>query len=166
MGPLDGIRVTDLTRFLAGPYCTMELGDFGADVVKIEPLSGDHSRYQSLRPDLVGNSYFFAAANRNKRSVTVDTRKAEGREIVHRLVRRADVLVENFRPGVMERLGLGYATLRAENPRLVYCSNTGFGSAGPYSQRPGFDQVGQGMSGFMSITGQEPTGPTRAGIAL
>ncbi len=166
MRPLDGVRVVDLTRFLAGPFCTMELGDFGADVVKIEPLDGDHSRYQSLRADLVGNSYFFAAANRNKRSVTVDTRTEGGREILLRLIRRADVLVENFRPGVMERLGLGYAALRDENPRLIYCSITGFGSTGPYSQRPGFDQVGQGMSGFMSITGQEPTGPTRAGIAL
>jgi crotonobetainyl-CoA:carnitine CoA-transferase CaiB-like acyl-CoA transferase len=166
MGPLDGIRVLDLTRFLAGPYCTMELADFGADVVKVEPLDGDHSRYQSLRPDLVGNSYFFAAANRNKRSIALDVRKDAGKEIVRRLAQRADILVENFRPGVMERLGLGYETLHQTNPRLIYCSITGFGSTGPYSQRPGFDQVGQGMSGFMSITGQEPTGPTRAGIAL
>ena len=166
MRPLDGIRVLDLTRFLAGPYCTMELGDFGADVVKVEPLDGDHSRYQSLRDDLVGNSYFFAAANRNKRSITVDVRKDTGKEIVRGLARRADIVVENFRPGVMERLGLAYVTLRQTNPRLIYCSITGFGSTGPYSQRPGFDQVGQGMSGFMSITGQEPTGPTRAGIAL
>ncbi|HKV44164.1 MAG TPA: CoA transferase [bacterium] len=166
MRPLDGFRVVDLTRFLAGPYCTQELGDFGADVVKIEPLDGDHSRSQSLRQDLVGNSYFFAAANRNKRSITIDTRTEEGQEIVHQLARRADVVVENFRPGVMERLGLGAETLRRENPRLVYCRITGFGSTGPYSQRPGFDQVGQGMSGFMSITGQAPTGPTRAGIAL
>ncbi|HLW61143.1 MAG TPA: CoA transferase [bacterium] len=166
MRPLDGIRVVDLTRFLAGPYCTQELGDFGADVVKVEPIDGDHSRYQSLRQDLVGNSYFFAAANRNKRSITIDTRTEAGREIVQRLARGADVLVENFRPGVMERLGLGAEKLRRENPRLVYCRITGFGSTGPYSQRPGFDQVGQGMSGFMSITGQAATGPTRAGIAL
>jgi len=166
MKPLDGIRVLDLTRFLAGPYCTMELGDFGADVIKVEPLNGDHSRSQSLRADLVGNSYFFAAANRNKRSITLDVRKDTGKEIVRALARRADILVENFRPGVMERLGLAYETLRQTNPRLIYCSITGFGSTGPYSQRPGFDQVGQGMSGFMSITGQEPTGPTRAGIAL
>ncbi len=166
MGPLDGIRVVDLTRFLAGPYCTQELGDFGADVIKIEARDGDPSRDQTLRPDLLGDSYFFAAANRNKRSVTVDVRTEAGREIVHRLVRGADVFVENFRPEVAERLGLGPQALRAENPRLVYCSITGFGRTGPYSQRPGFDQVGQGMSGFMSITGQEPTGPTRAGIAL
>ena len=166
MRPLDGIRVVDLTRFLAGPYCTQELGDFGADVIKIEPLDGDGTRYQTLRSDLLGNSYFFAAANRNKRSVTIDVRKDAGREIVLRLARNADVLVENFRPGVMDRLGLGEQGLRKENPRLIYCSVTGFGSTGPYSERPGFDQVGQGMSGFMSITGQEPTGPTRAGIAL
>jgi CoA:oxalate CoA-transferase len=164
--PLDGVRVVDLTRFLAGPYCTQELGDFGADVVKIEPLEGDGTRYQSRRPDLLGNSYFFAAANRNKRSITADVRTDAGAEIVRRLARRADVLVENFRPGVMERLGLGAEALQVDNPRLIYCSVTGFGSTGPYSGRPGFDQVGQGMSGFMSVTGQEPTGPTRAGIAL
>jgi crotonobetainyl-CoA:carnitine CoA-transferase CaiB-like acyl-CoA transferase len=164
--PLDGIRVVDLTRFLAGPYCTQELGDFGADVIKIEPREGDGTRYQTLRPDLMGNSYFFAAANRNKRSIAIDVRTEAGKEIVLRLTQRADVLVENFRPGVMERLGLGADLLRARHPRLIYCRVNGFGSTGPYSQRPGFDQVGQGMSGFMSITGQEPTGPTRAGIAL
>jgi crotonobetainyl-CoA:carnitine CoA-transferase CaiB-like acyl-CoA transferase len=166
MLPLDGVRVVDLTRFLAGPFCTMELGDFGADVVKVEPLDGDPSRYQTLRPDLVGNSYFFAAANRNKRSITVDMKADAGRGIIRRLSRRADVVIENFRPGVMERLGLGARALREENPRLIYCGISGFGQTGPYSQRPGFDQVAQGMSGFMSITGQEPTGPTRAGIAL
>jgi CoA:oxalate CoA-transferase len=164
--PLDGIRVVDLTRFLAGPYCTQELGDFGADVIKIEPREGDGTRNQTLRPDLVGNSYFFAAANRNKRSAAVDVRTEAGRAIVLRLTARADVFVENFRPGVMERLGLGPDLLRERHPRLVYCRVTGFGGTGPYSGRPGFDQVGQGMSGFMSITGQEPTGPTRAGIAL
>lgn len=166
MRPLDGIRVVDLTRYLAGPYCTQELGDFGADVIKIEPLDGDSTRQHSLRPDLVGNSYFFAAANRNKRSITIDVRTEAGKEIILRLAARADVLVENFRPGVMERLGLGYELLRKTNPRLIYCSVTGFGNTGPYSQRPGFDQIGQGMSGFMSITGQDPIGPTRAGIAL
>jgi crotonobetainyl-CoA:carnitine CoA-transferase CaiB-like acyl-CoA transferase len=166
MRPLDNVRVADLTRFLAGPYCTMELGDFGADIIKVEPLGGDPSRYQSLRSDLVGNSYFFAAANRNKRSITVDFTTPQGQEVIRRLAQGADVLVENFRPGVMERLGLGYETLREGNPRLIYCGITGFGKTGPYSQRPGFDQVGQGMSGFMSVTGQEATGPTRAGIAL
>jgi crotonobetainyl-CoA:carnitine CoA-transferase CaiB-like acyl-CoA transferase len=165
-GPLAGIRIVDLTRFLAGPFCTQELGDFGADVVKIEPLDGDHSRQQTLRPELVGNSYFFAAANRNKRSIALDVTEPPGREVVLRLARRADVVIENFRPGVMERLGFGARTLREHNPKLIYCGVTGFGQTGPYSGRPGFDQVGQGMSGFMSITGQEPTGPTRAGIAL
>jgi len=166
MLPLEGVRVVDLTRFLAGPYCTMELGDHGADVIKIEPLEGDHTRRQTLRPDLVGNSYFFAAANRSKRSVTLDFTMEDGKEVVRRLARTADIVIENFRPGVMERLGLGARGLRAENPRLIYCGVTGFGQTGPYAGRPGFDQVGQGMSGFMSITGQEPTGPTRAGIAL
>ncbi len=166
MLPLDGVRVVDLTRFLAGPFCTQELGDFGADVIKIEPLDGDHARYQSLREDLLGNSYFFTAANRSKRSITVNATVPAGAEIVRRLARTADVVIENFRPGVMERLGLGVRTLRKINPRLIYCGVSGFGQTGPYSQRPGFDQVAQGMSGFMSITGQEPTGPTRAGIAL
>jgi crotonobetainyl-CoA:carnitine CoA-transferase CaiB-like acyl-CoA transferase len=166
MFPLEGIKVIDLTRFLAGPYCTMELGDFGADVIKVEPLDGDHSRYQTLRRDLVGNSYFFAAANRNKRSITVNLATEDGREIVCRLARGADVVIENFRPGVMVRLGLGARALREANPRLIYCGISGFGQSGPYHARPGFDQVAQGMSGFMSITGQEPTGPTRAGIAL
>src|SRR2546425_311331 len=115
MRPLDGIRVVDLTRFLAGPYCTQELGDFGADVIKIEPRAGDPSRYQSLRPDLVGDSYFFAAANRNKRSVTVDVRTEAGREVVRRLAHRADVFVENFRPGVPERLGFGSEPLRTDH---------------------------------------------------
>jgi crotonobetainyl-CoA:carnitine CoA-transferase CaiB-like acyl-CoA transferase len=166
MGPLTGIRIVDLTRFLAGPFCTQELGDFGADVVKIEPLDGDHSRNQTLRPELVGNSYFFAGANRNKRSIALDVTKPAGRDVVLRLARRADVVIENFRPGVMERLGFGARALRERNPRLIYCGVSGFGQTGPYSGRPGFDQVGQGMSGFMSITGQERTGPTRAGIAL
>ncbi len=166
MFPLEGIRIVDLTRFLAGPFCTQELGDFGADVVKVEPLDGDHTRYQSLRKELLGNSYFFAAANRNKRSITLDLATEAGREIVRRLARRADVFIENSRPGVMERLGLGARALREANPRLVYCGVSGFGQTGPYRTRPGFDQVAQGMSGFMSITGQEPTGPTRAGIAL
>lgn len=166
MLPLAGIRIVDLTRFLAGPFCTMELADFGAEVIKVEPLEGDHSRYQTLRPDLVGNSYFFAAANRNKRSIAVNLGAEDGREIVRRLARDADVVIENFRPGVMDRLGLGASVLRARNPTLIYCGISGFGQTGPYSTRPGFDQVAQGMSGFMSITGQEPTGPTRAGIAL
>jgi len=166
MGPLGGIRVVDLTRFLAGPFCTQELGDFGADVVKIEPVDGDPSRNQTLRPELVGNSYFFAAANRSKRSIALDVTKPAGRDVVLRLTRRADVVIENFRPGVMDRLGFGAPALREHNPRLIYCGVTGFGQTGPYSGRPGFDQVGQGMSGFMSVTGQEPAGPTRAGIAL
>jgi crotonobetainyl-CoA:carnitine CoA-transferase CaiB-like acyl-CoA transferase len=166
MGPLAGIRVVDLTRFLAGPFCTQELGDFGADVVKIEPVDGDPSRNQTLRPELIGNSYFFAAANRSKRSIALDVTEPAGRDVVLRLTQRADVVIENFRPGVMDRLGFGAPALREHNPRLIYCGVTGFGQTGPYSGRPGFDQVGQGMSGFMSITGQEPTGPTRAGIAL
>jgi len=166
MRPLDGIRVVDLTRFLAGPYCTQELGDFGADVIKIEPLDGDGTRYQTLRPDLLGNSYFFAAANRNKRSVAIDVRKEAGKEIVLRLARRADVFVENFRPGVTDRLGLGEASLRKDNPRLIYCSITGYGFTGPKAGRPGYDILAQAEAGVMSFTGEPDGGPIRYPIAI
>lgn len=160
-GPLHGIRVLDLTRYLAGPYCTMLLGDMGAEVVKLEPpgsgrdfggAGGGHA------------NYFFLSVNRSKRSVTLDLSEPRGREVFLRLVDRADVVVENFRPAVMGERGLAAATLRARNPRLVYCNISGFGATGPYAERPGFDQIAQGMSGLMSVTGTEQ--PTRAGIAI
>ncbi len=161
-GPLEGVRVLDLTRYLAGPFATMLLGDYGADVVKLEPREGREFRAPGSERD----SYFFLSSNRGKRSATLDLRKPRGREIFLRMLQGADVLVENFRPGVMERLELGAESLLERFPRLVYCGISGFGADGPYAERPGFDQIAQGMSGFMSITGTDASGPTRAGIAI
>lgn len=161
-GPLDGIRVVDLTRYLAGPFGSMLLADYGADVLKVESPRG---REFSSGPDAPDN-YFFLSANRGKRSMTIDIKKPEGRDLLLRLLDGADVLIENFRPGVMEQLGLGGETLIERFPRLVYCGISGFGADGPYRDRPGFDQIAQGMSGFMSLTGTEESGPTRAGIAI
>ena len=160
--PLDGIRVLDFTRYLAGPFASMMLADYGADVVKVESRAGREFR----APGSDRDSYFFLSSNRGKRSITVDL-KAEGAvDLLLRVLPQFDVLVENFRPGVMERLGLGPDTLLERFPRLVYCGISGFGATGPYSDRPGFDQIAQGMSGFMSLTGTEDSGPTRAGIAI
>ena len=161
-GPLAGIRVLDLTRYLAGPFCTQLLADYGADVVKIESRKGREFR----APDAKRDSYFFLSANRGKRSLTLDYRSERGRDVLLRLVETCDVLVENFRPDVMPALGLGAETLLQKHPRLVYCGISGFGADGPYASRPGFDQIAQGMSGFMSLTGTAESGPTRAGIAI
>jgi CoA:oxalate CoA-transferase len=160
--PLSGVRVLDFTRYLAGPFCSMLLADYGADVVKVEAREGREFR----PPGADRDNYFFLSANRGKRSITLDPRSDAGRELALRLLADSDVLVENFRPGVMERLGLGPAMLVERFPRLVYCGISGFGADGPYRDRPGFDQIAQGMSGFMSLTGTEETGPTRAGIAI
>lgn len=161
-GPLRGVRVLDFTRYLAGPFCTMLLADAGADVIKIESREGREFR----SPGEGRDSYFFLSANRGKRSIALDARCDEGRALVERLLPRFDVVVENFRPGVMARLGLAPDALRAEHPSLVVCSISGFGADGPYAQRPGFDQIAQGMSGFMSLTGTSESGPTRAGLAI
>jgi crotonobetainyl-CoA:carnitine CoA-transferase CaiB-like acyl-CoA transferase len=157
--------VVDLTRNLAGPYCTMLLADLGADVVKIEqPGAGDDTR--SWAPPLWGDvSATFLAANRNKRSMAVDLDRPEGVEIVKRLADGADVLVESFRPGSLERRGLGYATLRSVNPRLVYCSVSAFGQHGPLSDRPGYDPVIQAHTGILSVTGEPDGPPVRLGVA-
>jgi crotonobetainyl-CoA:carnitine CoA-transferase CaiB-like acyl-CoA transferase len=160
--PLAGVRVLDLTRYLAGPFCTMLLGDYGADVVKVEPKGEREFR----APGAGRDSYFFLSSNRNKRSVTLDLRAPAGKATFLRILPRFDVVVENFRPGVMEALGLGAENLRALHRRLVYCAISGFGPDGPYRDRPGFDQIAQGMSGFMSVTGTAESGPTRAGIAI
>jgi formyl-CoA transferase len=165
-GPLDGIRVLDLTRALAGPYCTLMLGDMGADVVKVEmPGTGDEARGWGP-PFIEGESTYFMSISRNKRSVTVDLKQAEGREIVRRLMKRADVLVENFRPGLMDRFGFGYEQAKAINPRLIFCSISGFGQTGPRANQPAFDQVLQGMGGAMSLTGQPGGQPTKFGIPI
>ncbi len=160
--PLAGVRVLDLTRYLAGPFCTMLLADYGADVVKVESREGREFR----QPGQDRDSYFFLSSNRGKRSLTCDVRTPAGRDLLLRMLSRFDVLVENFRPGVMDRLGLGREALRERFPRLIYCAISGFGPDGPYRDRPGFDQIAQGMSGFMSLTGTVESGPTRAGIAI
>jgi CoA:oxalate CoA-transferase len=160
--PLSGVRVLDLTRYLAGPFCTMLLADYGADVVKVESRAGREFRMPGAKSD----SYFFLSSNRGKRSMTLDLRQPAGRELLLRLLPRFDVLVENYRPGVMEAWGLGARQLLLRFPRLVYCAISGFGAEGPYRDRPGFDQIAQGMSGFMSLTGTAAAGPTRAGIAI
>lgn len=160
--PLAGIRVLDLTRYLAGPFATMLLADYGADVVKVESRSGREFR----RPEDTRDNYFFLSSNRGKRSLTLDLKASAGQQLLLRLLPHFDVLIENFRPGVMEKLGLGAEVLTARFPRLVYCGISGFGADGPYSERPGFDQIAQGMSGFMSLTGTPESGPTRAGIAI
>ncbi len=160
--PIRGTRVLDLTRYLAGPFCTMMLADYGADVVRVESPKGREFRLPGLDHD----SYFFLSSNRGKRSVVIDLSRAEGRMLLRRLLPRFDVLVENFRPGVMAGLGLDPEELTNEFPRLVYCGISGFGATGPYRDRPGFDQIAQGMSGFMSLTGTRESGPTRAGTAI
>src|SRR5580698_497172 len=160
--PLSGIRVIDLTRILAGPFCTMMLADMGAEVIKIEtPGQGDPLRGQGVIRD--GLSWYFAAFNRNKRSVTLNLRGEEGRAALARLIERSDVLVENYRPGVLAAMGFDDARLRALNPGLVTCSLSGFGDGGPYRDRPSFDFIAQAMSGFMSVTGEAGGGPLRAG---
>lgn len=170
---LKDIRILDLTRALAGPFCTMMLGDLGADVIKVErPGSGDDSR--GWGPPFVGEPYgpypgesaYFIAANRNKRSITVDLKDPAGQEIVRRLAAVSDVLVENFVTGTMDRLGLGYDDLRAVNPRLIYCSISGYGRTGPYAERPGYDFIIQAEGGMMSITGPVEGPPSRVGIPI
>jgi crotonobetainyl-CoA:carnitine CoA-transferase CaiB-like acyl-CoA transferase len=147
---------------LAGPFCSMLLGDMGAEIVKIEtPGAGDPVRQQGVIRD--GLSWYFAAFNRNKRSLTLNLRHAEGRGVLERLIAKSDVLVENFRPGVMAAIGFDELRLKALNPALVYCNLTGFGSSGPYRDRPSFDFIAQAMSGFMSVTGESGGPPVRAG---
>jgi crotonobetainyl-CoA:carnitine CoA-transferase CaiB-like acyl-CoA transferase len=159
--PLSGLRVVDLTRILAGPFCSMILGDMGAEVIKIEtPDEGDPVRRQGVIRD--GLSWYFAGFNRNKRSLTLNLRHAEGREVLAKLIAGSDVLVENFRTGVLPGMGLDEARLRALNPDLVYCNITGFGGSGPYRDRPSFDFIAQAMSGFMSVTGEPDGAPMRA----
>ncbi|MBS0242481.1 MAG: CoA transferase [Proteobacteria bacterium] len=159
--PLSGIRVVDLTRVLSGPFCTMLLGDMGADVIKIETPQGDTLRGQGAGKHDV--SFYFAAHNRNKRSVVLDLRKDEGRRVLERMISKADVLVENFRPGVLADMGFSDSRLQELNPRLVTASINGYGSTGPYVDRPAFDFIAQAMSGFMATTGAAGGDPMRAG---
>jgi crotonobetainyl-CoA:carnitine CoA-transferase CaiB-like acyl-CoA transferase len=166
MAPLDGITVLDLTRVLSGPYCTMLLADMGARVIKIEqPKKGDDTRAWGP-PFLDGESAYFLSINRNKESVTLDFKHPGGRAVLDRLLERADVVVENFRPGTLGKLGLDYATLSTRFPRLVYCSVSGFGQTGPRRNEPGYDAVMQGEGGLMSITGSPDGPPYRLGVAI
>jgi len=173
MQPLEGIRVLDLTRALAGPYCTMMLGDLGADVIKVErPGRGDESR--GWGPPFVGEPYgpypgesaYFIAANRNKRSITINLKSTEGQAIVRQLAQASDALVENFRTGALDRMGLGYEDLRTLNPGLVYCSISGYGRTGPYAERPGYDFIIQAEGGLMGIIGPEEGPPYRVGVPI
>src|SRR5437867_1664155 len=165
-GPLDGIRVLDLTRVLAGPYCTMFLGDLGAEVVKVEqPGVGDDTRGWGP-PFAGGESAYFLCVNRNKKSITVDLKTDEGVDLIRRLAASADVLIENFRPGTMEYLGLGDENLRAVNSKLIYASLSGFGADGPMSAVPGYDLIVQAWGGLMSITGAPDGEPTKVGVAI
>ena len=165
MGALSDIKVLDLTRVLAGPYATMVLADLGAEIIKVElPGKGDDSR--AYGPYKNGESAYFMSLNRNKESLTLNLKAPEGKDILKRLVEKVDVLVENFRPGTMEKLGLGYDVLKEINPSLVYASSTGYGQTGPYSQRPAYDAVVQAMGGIMSITGQADGKPTRVGTSV
>jgi crotonobetainyl-CoA:carnitine CoA-transferase CaiB-like acyl-CoA transferase len=165
MKALDGIRVIDLTQAMAGPFCTMNLADMGADVIKVEPPGGEEGRRPGAA-QVAGVSGPFLAVNRNKRSLVVDLKRPEGVAVVRRLASRADVFVQNYRPGVAARLGVDYAALRGVNPRLVYCSISGFGQTGPYAPRGGFDLIAQGMSGVMSVTGEPEGPPAKAGIPI
>ena len=164
-GPLEGIKVLDLTRHQAGPICTMILGDMRAEVIKVEePGSGDHSRQNS--PTIDGLSAYFAAYNRNKKSATLNLKTEKGKELLRALIKRADALVENYRPGVMARLGFSYEDVSKLNPRIVMVSSSGFGQTGPYAKRAAFDTVAQAMSGIMSVTGFEDRPGVRVGAAI
>ena len=162
--PLSGVRVLDLTRVVSGPFCTALLGDLGADVIKVEAPEGDSIRGQGAIKD--GLSGYFAQFNRNKRSIRLDLRQQDGRDILAKLIAQSDVLVENFRPGVLDRMGFPAARLRELRPSLVSCAINGFGSTGPYRDRPAFDFIAQALSGFMSVNGRADDPPLRTGLPI
>ncbi|NGM86911.1 CoA transferase [Parapusillimonas sp. SGNA-6] len=164
--PLDGIRVLDVSQVMAGPFACMMLADMGADVIKVEPPTGDQTRgamgFKMKGPDSMG----FLNMNRNKRSVTLDLKSEEGREAFYALAKTADVIVENYRPGAVKRLGIDYESIKAINPKIVYVSISGFGQSGPWAHRPGFDLMAQAMSGIMSVTGYKGEKPVKAGVPV
>ncbi len=166
-GPLSGIRVLDLSRLLAGPYCSMMLGDLGADVIKVErPGIGDETRHWGPPFAADGESAYFLCTNRNKRSVTIDLKKAAGVEITKSLARQSDIFIENFTPGTADNLGVGYEAIREVNPRIIYCSITGFGPDGPYRNRAGYDLAASALGGLMEITGEADGPPVKVGVAI
>ena len=158
-GPLAGLKVIDLSHVMAGPACAMLLADMGADVIKVEKLPGGEDARRMVPPEISGESAAFLIMNRNKRGIALNLKTDAGRKVLSRLLQNADVLIENYRRGTMEKMGFGYDTLHVVNPRLIYCSISGFGRTGPYADRGGFDLVTQGMSGLMSITGEGPGCP-------
>jgi formyl-CoA transferase len=166
MRPLEGLRVVDLTRVLSGPYCTMQLGDLGAEVIKVEqPGKGDDTR--AFAPPYQGDqAAYFLSVNRNKKSITLDMKSEAGKEVLWRLIDQSDILVENFRPGAMDRLGFGYAAVHERRPALVYASISGFGNSGPQKDRPGYDVIVQGEAGIMDITGPKDGAPYKVGAAI
>jgi len=161
---LAGLRVVDVTQAMAAPFCTMNLADMGADVIKVEPPAGEDMRRGSASKN--GHSGTFLTMNRSKRGITVDLKQPAGVEIIHRLVKTADVFVQNYRPGAARRLRVDWDDLRPLNPRLIYCSISGFGTTGPYAHRGGYDLIAQGMSGIMSVTGDEDGPPAKAGLPV
>ena len=166
MRPLEGLRVVDLTRVLSGPYCTMQLGDLGAEVIKVEqPGRGDDTR--AFAPPFQGTeAAYFLSVNRNKKSITLDMKSASGKEVLWRLIEKGDILVENFRPGAMDRLGFGYDAVAKRRPSLIYASISGFGDTGPQKDRPGYDVIVQGEAGVMDITGPRDGAPHKVGAAI
>ncbi len=163
---LDGIRIIDFSKALAGPYCTMLLADMGAEVIKVEmPGSGDDSRGWGP-PFIEGEAAYFLSVNRNKKSITLNLKDPKAKEIALKIIEKADIVLESNRPGVMTKLGLDYETVKKINPEIIYCSISGFGQTGPYSKRPGFDQVIQGYGGIMGLTGEKGGGPLKVGIAV
>ena len=163
--PLENIKVLDLTRVLAGPYATMILGDLGADIIKVDmPVIGDDARH--FGPYMNSESAYFMSLNRNKRSITLNLKTEKGKQVLVEMVKKVDVIVENFRPGTMEKLGLGYEDLKKINPKLIYAASSGYGHTGPYSKRAAYDAVVQAMGGLMSITGKEGGEPTRVGTSV
>ena len=166
MRPLEGLRVVDLTRVLSGPYCTMQLGDLGAEVIKVEqPGKGDDTR--AFAPPFQGDqAAYFLSVNRNKKSITLDMKSERGKDVLWRLIETADILVENFRPGATDRLGFGYAAVRKRRPSMIYASISGFGDTGPQKDRPGYDVIVQGEAGVMDITGPRDGPPHKVGAAI
>ncbi|MBM7552223.1 CaiB/BaiF CoA transferase family protein [Thalassobacillus pellis] len=165
-GALEGIKILDLSRVLAGPYCTMILGDLGAEVIKVEAAGGSDETRKWGPPFQNGVSAYYLCANRNKKSVTIDLKSGEGKRKIEQLVSSCDVVIHNFKTGTMERLGFGYEQLKKQNPGLIFCGITGYGETGPYKDLPGYDFVIQAMSGLMSITGDENSGPQKVGVAI
>lgn len=163
-GPFSGLTIIDMTRVLAGPFCSMMLADLGARVIKVEPPQGDDAR--SFGPWVNGQSAYFMSLNRGKESIALDLKSTEDRKLFEAMLEKADVLLENFRPGAMDKLGYGWSELQNKFPRLIYAACSGFGQTGPYSKRPAYDMVVQGMGGIMSLTGHENSPPTRVGTAI